>query len=472
MPIPSPNSFRSAASVLVLALALAGCDTFLGTPEKPPLPGERISILLHQQTLSPDANAEGQQIQLPAPQANESWPSQKKQLLDYFRKVAPSLASLRNEISETTKKRDVLSKGGTVTLVTVATKPREMRVLPRGNWMDTSGPVVQPAVPQFLPQLKKSGRATRLDLANWLMSTDNPMATRAFGNRLWKMFYGVPISRVMDDMGAQGEAPVHPELLDWLATEFRNSKWNIKHMVRLMVTSATYRQSSLVTPALRELDPYNRLLARQSRFRLDAEMIRDNALAVSGLLNRRVGGKSVKPYQPPGYYAHLNFPRRKYAQSKGDDLWRRGLYTHWQRQFLHPMLKAFDAPSREECAIERPRSNTPLAALVLLNDPSFVEAARALAVRIIKEGGTTPNARIKWVFAEALGRPSTPPEEAILAKLYRQEHATYKAKPDDAKKLISVGAAPQAQDLDPAELAGWTAVSRALLNMHETVTRN
>jgi hypothetical protein len=397
---------------------------------------------------------------------------QKKQLADYFRSIAPSLASLRKEIDETTKKRDALSKGGTITLVTVATKPREMRVLPRGNWMDMSGQVVTPAVPAFLPQIKKTDRATRLDLANWLMSPDNPMASRAFSNRLWKMFYGQPISRIMDDLGGQGEMPVHPQLLDWLATEFRQSKWDIKHMVRLMVTSATYRQSSLQTAALREKDPYNRLLARQSRFRLEAEMIRDNALAISGLLNRRIGGKSVNPYQPPGYYAHLNFPRRSYPQSKGDDLWRRGLYTHWQRQFLHPMLKAFDAPSREECAIDRPRSNTPLAALVLLNDPTFVEAARALAARIIKEGGTTPTARVKWLVNHALGRPSTSAEEAVLVGLYQQEQVAYKAKPDEAKKLIAIGQSPQTQGVDPAELAGWTVVSRAILNMHETITRN
>ncbi|MDX1565091.1 MAG: DUF1549 and DUF1553 domain-containing protein, partial [Phycisphaeraceae bacterium] len=397
--------------------------------------------------------------------------AQNKELANYFRTIAPSLAPLRKQIADLESRREALKKSGTSTLVTVATKPRTMRVLPRGNWMDESGPVVEPAVPHFLPQIEKAGRANRLDLANWLVSPNNPMVARAFVNRLWKMFHGVAISRVMDDLGAQGEAPVHPKLLDWLATEFVRSGWDVKHMVRLMVTSATYRQSSLTPPALREADPYNRLLARQSRFRLDAEMIRDNALAVSGLLVRRIGGKSVKPYQPKGYYAHLNFPKRKYKASEGEGLWRRGLYTHWQRQFLHPMLKAFDAPSREECAIERPRSNTPSAALVLLNDPSFVEAARKLADRTIAEGGRTPAERIGWLFELVLSRPATPDEKAVCRNLYEQELAAYRTRPEEAKELLSVGEAPQAMG-DPAEQAAWTAVCRALLNMHETITRN
>jgi hypothetical protein len=258
------------------------------------------------------------------------------------------------------------------------------------------------------------------------------------------MYFGSGLSRVLDEMGSQGEAPSHPALLDWLAVEFIDSGWNIKHVVRLMVTSRTYRQSSLETDALRRLDPANRLLARQSRFRLEAELIRDNALAVSGLLVTRVGGDSVYPYQPDGYYAYLNFPKRKYVSSVGENQYRRGVYTHWQRTFLHPMLLAFDAPSREECTAERPRSNTPLAALTLLNDPTFVEAARALADRIVHEGGTNTDARLAWAWRQVLSRRPNPRE---LARL---------------EPLLDDGAAP----------AAWTAVARVILNLNESITRN
>ena len=250
--------------------------------------------------------------------------------------------------------------------------------------MADSGEVVQPGVPHFLRQLRKQQRATRADLAAWITADDNPLTARVFVNRLWKLFFGSGLSKVLDDVGSQGEPPVHPELLDTLAVEFVDSGWDVKRLVKLIVMSNTYQQSSSVRDELLEHDPFNRLLARQSRFRLDAEMIRDNALAVSGLLVRNVGGRSAKPYQPAGLYRHLNFPARKYQHDTGADQYRRGLYTHWQRQFLHPAMKAFDAPSREECTAERPRSNTPLAALVLLNDPSYVEAARMFAQRTIR----------------------------------------------------------------------------------------
>ena len=288
------------------------------------------------------------------------------------------------------------------------------RILPRGNWMDDSAPIVEPAIPRFLGALEPGGeRATRLDLANWLVSRDNPLTARAFVNRMWRQFFGTGLSKVLDDLGSQGEWPTHPELLDWLAVGVHASGvrrgvracWDVKHIVRTIVTSHTYRQSSMPEPTAGRRDPDNRLLARQSRFRVDAEIVRDIALQVSGLLAERFGGPSVSPYQPDGYLAALNFPKREYSASHGDDLYRRGLYTYWQRTFLHPSLLNFDAPTREECTVNRGTSNTPLQALVLLNDPIYVEAARVFAQNAIANGGKSVDAQLDWVFERALNRP-------------------------------------------------------------------
>ena len=308
-------------------------------------------------------------------------------------------------------------------MVTVAIEPRTIRVLPRGNWLDDSGPVVEPAIPEFQGELNAGERrATRLDLANWLTDAEQGsggLTARVFANRFWYLLFGVGISDSLDDFGGQGQPPEHPELLDNLAVEFVESGWDVKHMLKLIVMSRAYRQSSLASPELRERDPYNRLYARQSRYRLPAEMVRDTALSASGLLVEKVGGASVKPYQPEGYYRHLNFPTRRYQAHNDDRQWRRGLYVHWQRQFLHPMLKALDAPSREECTAERPRSNTPLAALTLLNDPTFVEAARAFGQRIVQEGGETDEERFQFAFDWAVSRAPDEVERGILAKLIR-----------------------------------------------------
>jgi hypothetical protein len=290
-------------------------------------------------------------------------------------------------------------------------------------------------------------------------------------NRLWKLNFGQGISKSLEDFGSQGEWPTHPELLDWLAVEFMDSGWDIKQMVRLLVTSGTYRQASLPRPDLKERDPYNRLLARQSRFRLDAELVRDNVLSVSGLLTPDVGGPSVFPYQPAGYWAALNFPPREWHNDSGAKLYRRGLYTHWQRSFLHPSLLAFDAPSREECCVERPRSNIPQQALVLLNDPTYVEAARVLAARVLKEGGPDPAARITWLFETVLSRKPTPEEAQVLAGLLAKHAKEYGADRAAAQKVLSTGARPLPPDADVAELAAWTSVTRTVLNLHETITR-
>jgi hypothetical protein len=368
-------------------------------------------------------------------------------------------------------------KNARMTMITVSIKPRPMRLLPRGNWLDDSGPLVNPAVPEFLSGqvFEGRGRATRLDLANWLMDSEQGSGTltaRVFANRFWYLLFGVGIARVMDDFGGQGEPPVHPELLDRLAWEFVENGWNIKRLMKTIAMSRSYRQSSRAEEALLNRDPYNQLFARQSRYRLSAEMVRDNALAISGLLVDALGGPSVKPYQPAGYYRHLNFPQREYKHDSDERQWRRGVYMHWQRQFLHPMLKAFDAPSREECTAERSRSNTPLAALALLNDPTFVEAGRKFAERILLEGGPTLQDRLVYAFDVAVSRPPDAFERRAMAKLWQSNWEHYRADENAARQLLMVGEAEVLPELDPAELAAWTMVARALLNLDETMTRN
>jgi hypothetical protein len=298
------------------------------------------------------------------------------------------------------------------------------------------------------------------------------LVARVFVNRLWKLMFGQGIVKTLEDFGSQGAWPTHPELLDWLAVEFMESGWDVKHVLKLMVMSATYRQSSNADESLRHRDPYNRLLARQASFRLDAETVRDNALAVSGLLSHKIGGPSVKPYQPAGHWALLNFPTREWQRDHGPDLYRRGLYTYWCRSFPHPSLVAFDAPNREECTVERPRSNTPLQALVLLNDPTYVEAARALAERILREGGPDVGLRNQFVYRQVLCRPATTEEAKLLADLYARHRDQYQADRKAAENLLRVGDHPVAKDLDPAELAAWTSVARVVLNLHETITRD
>lgn len=361
-------------------------------------------------------------------------------------------------------------------LVSVSTKDkRTVRVLPRGNWMDESGEVVQPGLPAYLPQPKRdesSGPLTRLDLAQWLIARDHPLTARTVMNRLWKQFFGTGLSRVLEDLGAQGEPPTNPPLLDYLACEFIDSGWDMKHMVKLIVTSQAYRQQSTAAPELRTLDPLNRLLARQSAFRIDAELVRDNALKVSGLLESQLGGPSVKPYQPEGYWENLNFPTREYDTTQDKNQYRRGLYTWWQRSFLHPSLLAFDAPSREECAADRNRSNLPQQALVLLNDPTYVEAARALAARALTECSGADSERLRWAWQQVLQREPSVSEQQAIMKLIESHRRTYQDTPAAAEKLLAVGNSAQRKDLGAVELAVWTHVARVLLNLHETITRS
>ena len=407
-------------------------------------------------------------------------PQQKTAVAAHFQWASPDALPEAIDVANLEKESALLETAIPRVMVSEATKPSETRILSRGNWMDESGEIVQPAVPAFLGKLETGGeRATRLDLANWLVKPQNPLTARVFVNRLWRQFFGIGISKVLDDLGSQGEWPTDPELLDWLASEFMKPEWqaegthpwDVKHIIRTIVTSAAYRQSSLSAPEMDERDPDNRLLARQSRFRVDAEVVRDIALSVSGLLVEKFGGPSAKPYEPDGYLAAMNFPKREYSASRGEDLYRRGVYTFWQRSFLHPSLATFDAPTREECTINRVNSNTPLQALVLLNDPIYVEAARVFAQNILK-GGRAWNDRIDWAFQRALDRTPTPVERRILADLYRKTFEEFQHSPTEAAALIHEGETPVPGDLKPAELAAMTTVARAILNLHETITRN
>jgi hypothetical protein len=398
-----------------------------------------------------------------------------KQLVQtYFRtRVSKMFQAEQEAVTKAQQQRDAFQSQLPKCLVSVSTtNKRTVRILPRGNWMDSSGEVVQPALPQYLsPAPVEDRELNRLDLAQWLVARDNPLTARVFANRLWKQFFGIGLSRVLDDLGAQGEPPANPLLLDWLACEFMDSGWDIKHLVRTIVTSQTYQQVSTASPALLARDPENRELARQSRYRLDAELVRDNALAISGLLVPKIGGPSVKPYQPDGYWENLNFPARNYQADTGENQYRRGLYTWWQRSFPHPAMIAFDAPSREECCAERSRSNIPQQALVLLNDPSYVEAARAFAARLLAERPAGDESRMTWAWQLALQREPTAAEAATLRTLLEQQLAAYRAEPAAAEALLKTGQTPMPSFADKIELAAWTHVARVLLNLHETVTR-
>jgi hypothetical protein len=423
------------------------------------------------------ANRRDPELRVPTPEQAEQLAALDKQLSELSSAGAGGDEALAVRIAELTKQREAVVEQGTRTMITVAAAPREMRILPRGNWLDQTGPIVEPALPTFLASASTSKRLTRLDLANWLVSRDNPLTARVVVNRYWKLLFGAGLVTTLDDFGTQGDAPEHQALLDWLACEFIDSGWNTQHILRLMLTSDTYRRSSVATPQQLERDPTNRNWARQNYWRLEAEFIRDAALATSGLLDRSIGGPSVKPYQPDGYWEFLNFPKRIWKASTGQNQYRRGLYTHWQRTFLHPSLLAFDAPSREECTAQRAVSNTPQAALALLNDPSYVEAAHAFAQCILREPSLPPDlmqadtARIDWAWHAALSRSSTPAESQVLVDLLAHHRAHYQQDAEAARKLLAVGQTASSSD-NAAELAAWTSVARTLLNLREFVTRN
>jgi len=358
----------------------------------------------------------------------------------------------------------------TVMVMEEMSPARESHLLIRGSY-DRPGEVVKPVLPDFLVPSPATYAPNRLGLAKWLVDPSNPLMARVTVNRFWQMYFGTGIVKTVEDFGSQGEAPSHPELLDWLATEFMRTGWNVKALQKTIVLSATYRQVSRATPELQQRDPENRLLARGPNVRLQAEVVRDQALAIAGLLVDRIGGPSVKPYQPPGLWRELN-SYEDYDQGHGEDLYRRSLYTFWKRSVPPPTMANFDASSRESCVVRQNVTNTPLQALDLMNNPTYVEAARVLAERMMKEGGATTDARIAYAFRLATARVPTAAERQILQQAYTRQLASFTARPDDARKYVSQGERPRDERLAVPELAAYTTVASLILNQSQTVMKS
>ena len=399
---------------------------------------------------------------------------QQMQLRDYF--VQYAYASTKDRFkpfnkreTELTGEKKELDREIPTTMVMVEMEERRPAfVLVRGDFQ-TPAEKVTPNVPSVFPPMPSDQPRTRLGLAYWLTDPDNPLVARVAVNRLWGQFFGAGLVRTMDDFGVRGEFPSHPELLDWLATEFVRTGWDVKGLQKKIVMSSTYRQLSRWRADAAAVDSYNALLARQSRFRLSAEGIRDVALTVSGLLNDEIGGPSVYPYQPEGYYSDKG--RWTWPQSEGDDLYRRGLYTFWRRTTTYPTFRIFDAPSREVCTVSRPRTNTPLQALVTLNDPTFVEAARGFANQILSTSGLSLDDRLIFAFRSTLSRFPNNDELQTLHKIHNEQLAVFRADNAAAAALVEREDAAGADDDSVIMLATWTTIANVLLNLDETLTR-
>jgi hypothetical protein len=449
--------------------------------------GQIADVRLYARTLTASEAAQVASLeparQALATQADKRTPEQKDALASlYLTTHDPAYRTLADALADAQRRRSDLDRTIPTTMVMQEReKPQETHLLLRGQY-DKPGEVVTPGIPELfgrpfpLDPRRPNAPANRLELAYWLTDPDNPLTARVAVNRFWQMYFGQGLVRTPENFGTQGERPTHPELLDYLATEFTRTAWNVKAMQRLIVTSATYRQSSRVTPRLRARDPENRLLARAPRLRLHAEFVRDQALAVSGLLTPQIGGPSVRPYQPPGLWEELSinpdgFSAQRYVQDHGPALYRRTLYTFWKRTVPPPSLQTLDAPEREFCVVRRPATNTPLQALVLMNDPTYVEASRKFAERILREGGTTAETRLSWAYEAALARAPRPAETVVMEDLLLSQLVTYGRDREAAKKLLTVGEAKADGTRDPAEVAAWTTAASVLLNLDETLTK-
>lgn len=393
---------------------------------------------------------------------------QARRLADYFRTIASSLKPVRDQLAALEKSRPAIP---TVPVLQelAADQRRKTTIFVRGNYL-TRGDEVQPGFPSALPA-NSQATADRLGLAKWVVDPENPLTSRVAVNRFWAQLFGAGLVTTEEDFGAQGELPSHPDLLDWLAVEFPRGEWDTKRLVRTIVSSATYRQSAKVSHEAAVADPNNRWLARGPRFRLEAELVRDQALAVSGLLSRKVGGPSVYPYQPEGMWQAAFNGQRQWVESPGEDKFRRGLYTFWRRTTPYPSMATFDAPSREICAVRRIRTNTPLQAFVTMNDPAYVEISQAFARRVIAEGATTPESRAAYALTLALSRPPEPAEITEVIKLYQSELEHFRANAQEATDLATkpIGALPSG--LDTAEAAAWTVIANMLLNLDAVLMR-
>lgn len=391
--------------------------------------------------------------------------------LCYLDKYAPEqVRAAWKQLQQLRREREQLTESfPTVMIMQERETRRETRVLKRGAY-DAPGEAVEPGVPAVLPALPAGVPNNRLGFARWLVDPSNPLTARVIVNRFWQMLFGTGLVKTVEDFGSQGEWPTHPELLDWLATEFVRSGWDVKGIVKTMVMSATYRQSSNAEAELFDRDPENRLLARGPRFRLPAEVLRDQALAISGLLVEKLGGPSVKPYQPAGLWSEMA-GSSDYPQDHGEDLYRRSLYTFWKRTIPPPSMVTFDAAGREACTVRATRTNTPLQALNLMNDVTFVEASRMLGERMMKEGGSTPEERVAFAFRLATARRPRPTERQILADSFRYHLDRYQTDREAAVKLLNEGEHPRDKALDVRELAAYSAVASLILNLDEAVTK-
>jgi mono/diheme cytochrome c family protein len=396
----------------------------------------------------------------------------------FFRdKVSDDYRRLKEALDAARKDRDELDRAIPSTMVMAELeKPRDTFIRIRGAY-DKLGDKVTAGTPTALSPFPPGMPVNRLGLARWLVGPDHPLTARVTVNRTWQMFFGTGLVKTAEDFGAQGDWPSHPELLDWLAREFVESGWDVKRLQRLILTSAAYRRDSRVTDLHLQKDAENRFLARGPRFRLQAEFIRDQALAISGLLEGRIGGASVSPYQPAGLWEELsmredskNFSAQFFVQSKGSDLYRRSMYTFWKRSSPPPQMSTFDAPDRETCTVRRPRTNTPLQALVLLNDPTYLEASRKLAERLMARTGTDAE-RVAWAFRMATARQPAADEQAVLLRVLAQQREYYRTHRDAAGALLKLGEAPRDPSFDDIELAAWTLLSSTVLNLDETVTK-
>ena len=403
-----------------------------------------------------------------APASRTAGQSEKLRLgfLDQY--AAQPIQEAWRQVIELERERAELWESFPTVMVMEEMEPRrDTYQLIRGAY-DVPGEEVSPGVPAVLPPLAENQENNRLTFARWLVGPNHPLTARVTVNRFWQMYFGTGLVKTAENFGTQGEYPSHPELLDWLATTFIDSGWDVKALQRAIVTSATYRQLSTVTPALLEQDPENRLLARGPRLRLPAQMIRDQALSVAGLLVDQVGGPSVKPYQPEGLWAQAS---QRYEQSEGDDLYRRSLYTYWKRTLGPPAMLAFDSSTRETCIVRLSRTNTPLQALNLMNDVTYVEAARTLAERMVTEGGTTPEARIAFAYRLATAHRPRPDTQAVLVDGFHHHLDRYQADRTAALGLVSMGEHPRDETLDIAELASYTMVATLILNLDRTITK-
>jgi hypothetical protein len=406
--------------------------------------------------------------------------AQTKLLRDYFVENAyattrDQFAPLDKELAGFEKERDALDKQLPTTLVFRETgRPKQAYVLKRGEYDQRADPVGR-ATPKFLPPLPAGEPMNRLGLAHWLLAPEHPLTARVAVNRYWQQVFGTGLVKTAEDLGTQGEPPSHPELLDWLAVEFRESGWDVKVLMKRLVMSATYRQSAKVTPEKLAKDPANRLLSRGPRYRLDAETLRDQALAASGLLVEKLGGPGVKPPQPPGLWeavGYLTSNTRNFTPDAGPEkVHRRSLYTFWKRTAAPPQMNTFDAPSREACMVRRERTNTPLQALLMMNETQYVEAARALAERGMKEGGATPESRLGYMFLLTTARRPDKRELAELTAAYRDFLAGYQRDAEAARKLIAVGESKPDASLPPTELAAYTMVGNLILNLDAVLTK-